>query len=87
MAVITVIAAGDMVRVFSDGCHAVMARSTGTEHLRVIDRCDRGEHIARVAVLANIRRLNVCCRFADRVDAVVAVEAITRDIDVIKVGR
>lgn len=87
VAVITVIAAGDMVRVFSDGCHAVMAGPTGTEHLRVIDHCDRSEHIARVAVLANIRRLNVCCRFADGVGAVVAVEAITHDIDVVKVGR
>ena len=85
MAVITVIAARDMSRVFSDGQHTVMTGSAGAEDLCVIDRCDGSEDVRRVAVLTNIRRLDVCWRFANGVGAIVAIEAVAHDIYMIEV--
>ena len=42
-------------------------------------------HDVVVAVFTNVCRQNVCRAFANRVDAVVATDAIARDIDVIEI--
>jgi len=53
----------------------------------VIDRNCRHPHIAVVAVLADIRRLYVCQVLAGGVYAVVAAEAVARNIHVIECRR
>ena len=67
MAIITVIAAGDVCRMFATRGNAVMARATGADNLRVINSRSRREHGRAVAVLANVGRQNVCRVFANGV--------------------
>lgn len=52
----------------------------------MVDRCHRRPHIAVVAVFTDIACLNVRGALACRFDAVVATDAVARDIDVIEVG-
>ncbi len=53
----------------------------------MVNRGDRHPPVAVVAVFANIRRLYVRRAFASSIYAVVAVDAIVRNIDVIEVRR
>jgi len=56
VAVIAVVAAGDVCRVFAGGGDAIVAGATGTQDLGVIDDHHRREYIGRVAVFTDIRR-------------------------------
>ena len=84
MTVVTIIAAGDVRRVFSGCSDAVMTGTAGPGYLCMVDRIGRRPHIAVVAVLADIRGLYVCQILASGFDAVMAAEAVARDIHVIE---
>ena len=81
------VATGNMRQVFANSDDAIMARAASPDHLCVIDDHYRRENIRRVAVLTNIRRLNVRLILANRIRAVVTAHAIARDIDVIEIRR
>ena len=85
--VVAGIAAGNVCRVLADGNAAIVAGNAGTNDLCVIDGQHRRKYIRRMAVLADVRCLNVGWVFANRVRAVVTAEAIAGDIDMIKVRR
>ena len=53
----------------------------------MIDHVDRREQNTVVAVLADVGGLDMRGVLADRLSAVMAAYAITRDIDVIEIGR
>ena len=76
-----------MTRVRAGGSYAIVTGRAGAKHLRVIN-CHYGrKHIRGVAVLANIGCQDVRWILAGRVCAVMAAHAVTRDVDVVKVGR
>ena len=66
---------------------AVMAGRTGTQHLRMVDYRYGRPGRRGVAVLTHICRRHVCRVFAGRVGAVVAADAVARDIHVIEIRR
>ena len=85
MAVVAVIAAGDMRWVLACRDDAVMAGAASADDLGVV-HCESWNPDVRVmAVFANICCQNVCRVFAGRFDAVVAACAIAGDADVIKI--
>ena len=87
MTVVTGITAGEVGRVFA-GCNdAVVTGITGANDLRVIDGKHRREDIRVVAILANIARLDMCQVLAGRLHAIVAVDAIPGDVQVVKIRR
>ena len=87
MAVIAVIAAGDMRRVFAGHYCTVMAGAAGANDLSVVDRVNRYPGVRRMAVLANIGRLNMRQVLARSVGAVMAAGTVTRNIYVIEIRR
>ena len=76
-----------MCRVLTYGSNAIVAGDTGSNDLRVIDEQHRCKHICRVAVLTDIRCLNVCRILANCVRAVMTADAIAGDVDVIEIRR
>ena len=87
MAVLTIVATRNMRRMFSCRCNAIVARVTCTNHLGVIDRKHRREHVGAMAILANVTGIDVRWRLADCFDAIVAVKASAGNVSVIKVCR
>jgi len=87
MAIIAGIAAGDMGWMFASRSDAVMTGATGAYYLCVIDGKGGRPNIRRVAVFANVGGLYMCRGLAGGVGAVVAVDAVTRDVGVVEVGR
>lgn len=87
VAIITGIGAGDVRRMFSGGGYTVVAGSAAAYDLGMIDRYRRRKGDDAVAVLTNSCGLNMRSILASRVRAVVATDAITCDIDVIKIRR
>ena len=87
MAVVAIIAAGDMCRMFTRRYDTVMAGTTGSDDLCVVDRKRRNQGIGCMAIFTHIAGLNVRRIFASGIGAIVAACAITRDIDVVKVRR
>jgi len=87
MAVVAIIAAGDMGWVFAGRYDAVMTGAARTNDLRMVDGVNRYPDVGCMAVLADIGCLNMCEVFACSVNSVMAAGAITRDIYVIEVGR
>ena len=85
VAVIAVNTAADMGRVLADSRCSVMTGIAGANDLRVIYRKHRHPDVGRVAVFANIRRLDVSWRLTCCVGTVMAAGAITRDIHMIKI--
>lgn len=83
--VITAIAAVDMCRMLARRHDSVMTGCAGTEYLCVIDDEHRREDIGAVAVFADIGCLNMCGILAGGFGAIVAVDTIPRNIDVIEV--
>lgn len=59
MTVVAVVAARNMRRMLARRCCAVVARAAGAKNLRVIDRISGCEYVRVVAVLANIRCLDM----------------------------
>lgn len=85
VAVIAVVAARYVSRVFAGGGNTVVAGSASTQNLRVIDRNDGNERNRAVAVFANVRRQRVRWGFSGCVRAVMAVAAVTRDAGMVEV--
>lgn len=87
VAVITLIVACDVGRVFTGSRDAIMTRPAGAEDLRVVNACDRSECDGAVAVLADIRRLHMDRALTDSRYAVMAGNAVTDDSRVIEYRR
>lgn len=87
MAVITVVTARQVSRILAGRGHAVMARAAGTHYLGVVNGKCRRPYIRVVAVFADIARLNVGEIFACGICAVMAVNAVVRNLRVIEIRR
>lgn len=87
MAIVTVVAAGDMRRMFARGDGAVVAGAASTNDLRVVHGVGRCPGNIVVAVLTHIGGLDVCRVLAGGFDTVVASGTVGDDIDVIEIGR
>ena len=88
MAVVTGVAALEMRRVLPGGDGPVVTGAADADDLRVVDRIRRRPGDVVVAVLADVRRVQVGQRvFARRADAVVAAGTVVENIVVIEVGR
>jgi len=72
---------------FAHCSNAIMTRSTSPQYLCVIDRKSRRPYIWSVAILANIRRKNMCRTLTGCFDAVVTAYAIAGDVQVIEIRR
>lgn len=82
--IIAGIAARDVGWVLARCSYAVMTGSAAPDDLRVIDCQNRRPGVRCVAVLADVRRLDVCGCLSGRVRPVVATNAITRDVCMIE---
>ena len=87
MTIVTGFATGYMRRVLATRRDAVMTGSASTDDLCVIDHIHRCPHIGVVAVLADIRCLNVRWVLAGSSHTVMAVTAVVYDVRVVEVGR
>ena len=85
--IITGITTCDMRCVFANGRYAIVARATGTDDLRMIDADYRLPQIGAVTILTDGCRLNVRRALAGRSGAVVTVNTVAADVDVIEVCR
>ena len=63
---------------------AVMARTTSSQDLSVVDPVCRREDVRIVTIFANVGRLYVRRTFADRIDTIVATGTIIDDTEVIE---
>lgn len=75
----------EVVGVLAGGNRTVVTGRTGTEHLGMIDRYHGRKYVGRMAVLADVCRLRMGRVFTRRVGAIVATEAITRDIYMVEI--
>ena len=87
VAVVTGIAAGQMIQIFATSDNAIVAGSTISDNLHVIDNVSRRERIGVMAVLTDDSGLNVAWVFAGRICAVVAVCTATENICVTEIRR
>ncbi len=87
VAVITSIATRDMRCVFAGRNDAIVAGTTATDHLRVIDTDHGLPQVGAVAIFTDGARLNMCRTLARGLDAVMAAGTIAGDAQVIKVRR
>jgi len=85
VAVIAIIAAGDMRRVFADGYHTVMTRAAGPNYLGVVDCKGRNPGVWCMAIFADDAGENMVGILVRCVRAVVAARTIACDVDVVKV--
>jgi len=85
VAVITVITARNMRRMFTGGGNTVVTGATAAQHLGVIDSNCWLPYRRAVAVLANVRCLNMSRAFASCMCAVMAGNAVARDIGVVEI--
>ena len=76
-----------MGRVLTGRGDAVMTRTAGAQDVRVIDCEHRRKDISVVAVFTAVTCLDVCRVLAGRIHAVVAVNAISSDVQMIEIGR
>ena len=87
MTIVTGITARKMRRVFT-GCRcAIVAGEACTDDLRVIDGVRRCKGDSVMAIDAQISGVDMCQVLAGGIVAIVAADAIIRDIGVIEVGR
>ena len=87
MTIVTGITARKMRRVFT-GCRCtVVAGEAGTDDLRVIDGVRRCKGDGVMAIDAHISGIDMCQVLAGGIGAIVAADAIIRDVGVIKIGR
>jgi hypothetical protein len=87
VAIVAGIATVYMVDGFAIDDRIVVAADADTQHLIVIDDCNRGERGRRMAILTEVRRRNVSNMFAGRSDAVVATHAVRCDSEMIEEDR
>ena len=85
MTVITVVATGNVGRVFSVGRSTIVAGVAGAGDLCVIDRIGRHPDVGCMAILTDFRRQDMGRVFAGRVGAIVAAGAIAGDVHVIEI--
>jgi len=76
----------EVTRVLTRRRHAVVTVRTRAEHLGMIDGKYRREHIRRVAVFTDVRRLHMRRVFTGGVCAVMAAKAISGNVHVIEIG-
>ena len=86
MAVIAIVATGDVRGMLAGGRDAVVARAAGANDLCVIYREYWSKNISRMAVLTHIAGLDMRDRFAGCLDTIVAAEAVINDADVVEVS-
>jgi len=87
VAVIAIIAAGDMRWVFANGYHTVMTRATSPNNLSVVNRKCRNPGIRCMAIFADNTGKNMVDILARCIRTVVAARTITCDIYMVKVRR
>jgi len=87
MTVVAGVAACYVSRVLTACSDPIMAGATGSQNLCVINGDHGLPHIGRVAVLADICRLNVRRAFAGRRRSVMAANTISDDVHVIEIRR
>lgn len=87
MAVVTIIAAGNVGRVFTRRRDAIMTGTTGAQDLCVIDRRGRCKGDGAVAVLANVGGLHVRRALPCRGSAVMAAHAVPSNARMVEYGR
>ena len=75
-----------MCGVFAGRGDTVVTRVTGADDVRVIDREDRRKDISVVAVCTDVTGLDVCQVLARRIHTIVAVDAISGDVQMIEIG-
>jgi len=84
VAIVAVVAAGDVCRVFAGRGNAVMTGAARAQYLGMIDHVRGRPNFGVVAIFANIRRLHVCQILASGIYAVMAADAVTNNIQVIE---
>ena len=85
MAVIAGIATKNMRWVLARRDRAVMTAVTRTDDLCVVYGKDWCKYVGVVTVLAHVTGLNVSEILADGIDAIVTVDTVTRNVEMIKV--
>ena len=85
VAVVAGIAAGEVCRVFAGCNYAIMTGATGADDLGMVDAKYGREYVGVMAILANVAGLNVRKVLANGVHAVMAVNAATGDIQMVKI--
>ena len=86
VAVVTIVATRDMRWMFSGRADAVMTSRAIAEYLCVIDRYHGCPDRRTMAVLANIRGLNMHRPLTGHISTIVASHAVVRDIDMVEIG-
>lgn len=86
VAIITVVATGEVRRVFSRRGNTVMTRTTTAKYLRMIHPVCWLKSDRVMTVFANIGCLYVRLVLASRLRSVVTTNAVAGDVDVVKVG-
>ena len=86
MAVIAGIAARNMRRMFACCDDAVVAAVAGPDDLSVVNSEDRRKDVGVVAIFANIAGENMCRVLANGIDAVMAVNTLASDVQMVEVG-
>ncbi len=84
MAIIALIAAGDVGRVFPGRCNTVMTRAAGAENLCVVNGEDWLETDCAVAVFADVRRRDVDGASSRRRNPVVTGNAVTDNANMVE---
>jgi len=87
MAIVAGIAACYMSWVFPGCGDAVVTRATSSDDLSMVHRTDWCPDIGGVAVFADIAGLNVVKILAGSIRAVVAVNAVVRNVCVVEIRR
>jgi len=85
VAVVTGIAAREVCRVLAGCNYAIVTGATGADNLGMVDAKHRCKYISVMAVLTNVAGLNMCKVLANGIHAVMAVNAATGDIQMIKI--
>ena len=85
VAVVAGIAAGEVCRVLARSNYAIVTGAAGSDDLGMVDGEGGCEYVGVMAVLANVAGLNMCKVLTNGVHAVMAVNAATGDVQVIKI--
>ena len=87
VAVVAIVAAGNMRRMLANRYYTVMAGAAGADDLRMVNRKCRNPGVWCMAIFADNTGKNMVGVLAGRVCTVVTARTITCDIDVVKVCR
>ena len=86
MAVIAGIAACNMRWMLARRDDAVVTAVAGADNLSVVNREDRRKDVGVVAILTIVTGENMCQVLANGIDAVMAVNTLTSDVQMVEVG-